>query len=251
MWYDKKISCAHCMVSMTTRTAICVAWCLLAVLAVLALGILTMSTKPRVCILMFSTPNIVPEYSGLAAEINAAYARRHGYAFKHIVKPVDTHAETVWKMVDVLRAHHGQADALFWIDSDAVFNPAHHDRSLEWLFGLRGDIVGCSDHPNGPSVINTGTLFVKNTHRASDLLEQWWSMRKSYTEFPYEQKALEDLARENPDAITIRPAAEFNSVYGHLREGRRESFVLHFMSYKAEERAAEFTDLKETLASLT
>lgn len=200
--------------------------------------------RPRVLILMFSTPAIVPAYAAAAATINKAYARRHGYGFKHLVAETSSHAETVWKMVEVLRAHQGQADALFWIDSDAVFNPAHHARSLEWLFHIPGHIVGCSDHPNGTSHINTGTLFVKNTPTAATLLDAWWAMRRSYREFPYEQKALHDLARAHPDDIIARPAEEFNSVYVRLRAGNRTGFVLHFMSFAAHERAAEFASLQ-------
>jgi hypothetical protein len=200
---------------------------------------------------MFSTPSIVPQYAEAAASINAAYARRHGYGFKHIVDEAPDHAATVWKMVDVLNQHHGQADALFWIDSDAVFNPARHRQSLEWLFSRPGDIVGCADRPNGDSFINTGTLFVKDTPIAKRMLDAWWSMRDDpeYDDFPYEQQALEDLATAHPTAIRARPADEFNSVYGDLRDGKRDSFVLHFMSYSAEERASEFAKLKARIST--
>ena len=232
------------------RVAILALTCLLTLSTWLVMGARgrASSSRPRVLILMFSTPTIVPAYAGAAAEINEAYARHHGYGFKHIVGEMGSHAETVWKMVDVLRAHRGQADALFWIDSDAVFNPAHHARSLEWLFGLDGHVIGCSDHPNGPDRINTGTLFVKDTPIASNILDAWWAMRGTYDSFPYEQKALDVLARDHPKTITARPAAEFNSVYGHLRDGRRDGFVLHFMSFDAKERAAEFAALKATFS---
>lgn len=231
-------------------------WTLCALLTVVAGGLwislwTLAPSKPRVLILMFSTPSIVPKFAGAAVEINAAYARRHGYGFKHIVKEETDHAAMVWKMVDVLRQHHGQADALFWIDSDAVFNPTKHHQSLEWLFALPGDIIGCSDHPNGKSFINTGTLFVKDTPVAKEMLATWWSARDApeYTSFPYEQKALGDLAKVYPSVIRARPADEFNSVYSDLRAGKRDSFVLHFMSYSAEKRASEFARLKEQVMS--
>ena len=38
----------------------------------------------------------------------------------------------MWKMVEILRRFVGEADAVFYIDSDAVFNKP--EQSLEWLF---------------------------------------------------------------------------------------------------------------------
>jgi hypothetical protein len=237
---------------MNARATVLTLTCLLALATLSTWGSLSehASPRPRVLILMFSTPGIVPVYAGAAAAINEAYARRYGYGFTHVVQHTTSHAETVWKMVEVLRAHQGQADALFWIDSDAVFNPARHSQSLEWLFGLPGDIIGCSDHPNGSSFINTGTLFVKNTPEASKLLDAWWAMRGAYSKaFPYEQQALHDLAKAHPSAIRARPANEFNSIIGELRAGKRETFVLHFMSFAAHERATELAKLSVTSAS--
>ena len=218
------------------------------------------TTKRRVAIVMFSTPGIVPKYAGMAAKINEAYARRHGYSFKHTVVPIPPHDRRamVWGMVHTLREALREApadrghpdrgdrgdrgvDAVFYIDSDAVFN--RPDTPLDWLFDVDGDVVGCSDSPNGLSLINTGTLFVRNTPRGRYLLDQWWSMRDDpkYAVFPYEQQALEDLARSSHGAgIVVRPAEEFNSVWGALRRGKRDTFVLHFMAHSDAERTQEF-----------
>jgi len=208
--------------------------------------------RPRVMIVMFSTPNIVPQYSGAAADINRAYAERHGYGFRHVVQEMDgsDRGPIVWKMVDILRRFVGEADAVFYIDSDACFNKP--EQSLEWLFSYEANIVGCSDHPNGASYINTGTLFVRNTQTSRELLEKWWSMRHDakYARFPYEQGALEDLAREHPaDGIIARPAEEFNSIWQNLARGKRDTFVLHFMAFSAEDRAREFDTIKRSSRS--
>jgi hypothetical protein len=205
--------------------------------------------EKKINIVMFSTPSIVSEYAGKAAAINEKYASQHGYGFQHHIQHIpatDRHA-MVWKMVEVLRQSLNNTDAVMYIDSDAVFND--HSKSLDWLFGVPGEIIGCSDSPNGQSFINTGTLFVKNTKRARMLLEQWWFMREDpkYTIFPYEQMALSDLAREYPEDIIARPATEFNSVWQELRQGRRDTFVLHFMAHTSAERSAAFDTVLRTL----
>lgn len=203
--------------------------------------------KRRVCIVMFSTPNIVEQYAGLAAQVNEGYARRHGYAFRHVIEDVDPptdRAAMVWKMVDVIgdALETGLYDAVFYIDSDAVFQ--QRDKRLDWLFEiLDGHIVGCSDAPNGPSYINTGTLFVRNTPRARDLLAKWRAMRAEarYREtFPYEQQALHDLAAREKKGIVALPAEEFNSIKARVDKGHRDTFVLHMMAAPADVRAAEF-----------
>lgn len=211
-------------------------------------------SERRIKIVMFSTPNIVEQFAGLAAEVNALYARRHGYGFQHIVEdvPLGDRGAMVWKMVDVIwHALHEkeQWDAVFYIDSDAVFQ--NHTQRLDWLFEVpEGHIVGCSDHPNGPSYINTGTLFVRNTPRAKELLRKWSRMRSldAYQKFPYEQQALEDLAKaEGYQGIVSRPAEEFNSVKARVDAGHRDTFVLHMMATPAAQRATEFRGLRSRL----
>lgn len=214
-----------------------------------AFELYTENKKPRVKIVMFSTPNIVSDYAGAAADINKAYADKHGYGFEHSIQhiPSTDRKQMVWKMVEVLLRSLQDAEAVFYIDSDAVFND--QTKSLEWLFRIPGDIIGCSDYPNGNSYINTGTLFVKSTKQAQRLLEMWWALRHdpAYGTFPYEQKALEDVAKQVPGAIVARPASEFNSVWKDLRNGKRDTFILHFMAFSSAERAAAFQGVKHRL----
>ena len=204
--------------------------------------------RPRVTILMFSTPNILP-YASLAAEINEAYARRHGYGFVHEVQGVTARADAPWKMVELIRTHLATSDAVMFMDSDAAFNI--HSQSLEFLFGVPGHIVGCSDAPNGPNFINTGALFVRNTPKGRSLTDAWWLLKTSspkYLTFAYEQQALHDLAeRTPPGQIVALPAETFNSVFAHIKRGKRDTFVLHFMAHDTPSRIRELQRMKESL----
>ena len=76
----------------------------------------------RVLVVMYSTPNIM-SYAGLAEKINRAYCDRHGYSFKHVIGDQDdTSMRPVWKKVFLVRDELKNHDAVFWIDSDAIFN---------------------------------------------------------------------------------------------------------------------------------
>lgn len=203
----------------------------------------------RVCVIMFSTPNIVDQYAGLAARVNLAYARRHGYAFEHIVKPSTT-LMPQWEKVRVLRDALDSYEAVFWIDSDAAFN--QHETSLERWLQSDADIVGCTDVPNGPYSINTGTLLVKRTPWTRMFLEVWWSMRQvpKYQQWAFEQEAMHDLILTDAmrcvtkGKIVMEPHDSFNSSFDEIvRDNRRDTFVLHFMACPAAYRQKELTDL--------
>lgn len=198
--------------------------------------------RPRVLVLMFSTPNIVPEYAGLAAELNERYARRHGYAFEHAV--ADTRLKSpVWDKVRLVRERLPQYDAVFWIDSDAAFNRV--GQSLEpWLRRVE-DVVACSDHPNGPYHVNCGTMLVKNTPWCRSFMDEWWRRYgdERYHRWAFEQEALHDMIDADAlgcrSRVRIEPAAAFNSVHADLAAGKRDTFVLHFMATPAATRRKE------------
>jgi hypothetical protein len=218
-----------------------------------------MSVAPRrrrLKIVMFSTPNIVDQYAGLAAEINELYARRHGYEFEHVVEdvtPVGDRTEMMWRCVDVINdaMRDVTVDGVFYIDSDAVFQD--HSQPLDWLFDIPdGHIVGSSDKPNGPYYINAGVVFVRNSSRGRALATAWRAMKndRKYHRFAYEQQALHDLARrEGYRGIVSLPAETMNSIKAHLDQGRRDTFILHMMGASSEQRAAEFRALRAKLVS--
>ena len=206
--------------------------------------------KRRVCILMFSTPNIVDTYAGHAAAVNEAYARRHGYAFVHVVQPAQ-HAIPQWEKVRLIRDLLPKYDAVFWIDSDAVFNQL--DVSLDRWLADPAEFVGCTDVPNGPYKINCGTMLVKNTPWANGFMQTWWSLNglPKYNKWANEQEALHDLLNGNVDGcadrVKIEAADSFNSSYPDLARGRRDTFVLHFMAMSTERRRAELMAVRQRL----
>ncbi len=192
-------------------------------------------------ILMYSTADIVERYAGAAAKINRKYALRHGYKFRHVI---DTTNETkrkniMWRRVQLIKDSLRDADVILYIDSDAVIN--YQNRSLDWLIQGDGDIIACSDKGNGPSVANAGVLLIKSTPMSIKLLDEWWSLRNNieYEVFPYEQRAFGTVAIKHPNSIKIHASDEFNSIWWALKQGKRDTFVLHFMAYDDCDRAKE------------
>ena len=193
------------------------------------------------CVCMFSTTNIATGYAGLAARINERYARRHGYAFVHrVVAPLPDRWSTMWARVAMLCDLVTRYDAVVYIDSDAIFNL--QDRTLDFLLDGPWDFAGCADHPNGRDAINGGVLFLRNTPWTREFVSAWYARRHAYTEFSYEQKALSDMVRSlPPDSSNVRifPADAFNSIAADIAAGKRDTFVLHFMSMDDDTRVRE------------
>jgi hypothetical protein len=221
----------------------------LSAVLLIVLALMVVRRRPRrqprrVVVVMFSTPNIIPQYAGLADRANRAYAARHGYDFQHHVRQ-SSHKVPQWEKVRVIRDALRTHDAVFWIDSDAAFNM--HDVSLDRWLDSPADMVGCSDHPNGPYSINTGTLLVKSTPWSRQFFDLWWSMRSipKYSRWANEQEALHDLILKDAykcvstDKIQIEVASAFNSAHESLARGDRSTFVLHFMAMSSDSRRAE------------
>lgn len=206
--------------------------------------------KGTVCILMFSTPNILDQYAQVAADINEAYARRHGYAFEHIVGP-NQHRIPQWEKVRLVRETLPKYDAVFWIDSDAAFN-FHHISLDEWLHD-DADFIACTDVPNGPYHINCGTMLIKRSPWTARFLNTWWAMNTlpKYNKWANEQEALHDLIQGNVlgcrHRIRIEAADVFNSKHSDLMKGKRDTFVLHFMAMKPDIRQRELSLIAQRL----
>ena len=204
-----------------------------------------------VCVVMFSTPNIVPLYAGVAARINQAYAARHGYTFRHHVYECPE-AVPAWYKIFIVRRELERHAAVFWIDSDAAFNK--HAHSLQKWLDAPEDMVACSDHPNGPYAINTGTMLVKSTPWSKAFFDEWWTKRliPPYSNtFAYEQTAFHDMLQADfmgcTRRVRIEEASAFNSVYGELKAGKRDTFVLHFMAYNSDDRRVLLQQVWDTL----
>jgi hypothetical protein len=200
----------------------------------------------RVLIVMYSTPNILKPYASLAERINEMYAKRHGYAFKHVIgRDDDTEMRPVWKKVFLVRDELENYDAVCWIDSDAIFND--HDKPLP--LDLPEDFVISSDFPNGPSLVNTGIFIVRKTDFGRSFMRKWcnmlWQVGATYnSKFPFEQGACEDLIRslgKDADKVRVAPAEFINSIYGKVSKGQfKDLYVIHLMACPANYRKAVF-----------
>lgn len=210
--------------------------------------------RARVCIVMFGTADIMRQYGDVAVAINRAYADRHGYALivEEARGPMDR-SKSMWTKVGRIRKHLPSYEAVMWIDCDAVFNPARHGTSLDWLLASPEDALVCRDAPPLDRGVNTGVLFFKNTPWSRDFLDRWWAMRADpvYEGGFQEQSALNDLVKDDADRCMsaekfgIREAIEFNYIPDDAR--RTDAFVIHLAGTTGEYRKRELTNVLKKL----
>ncbi len=195
--------------------------------------------RPRVAILMFSTPRILA-YASLAAEVNKRYADRHGYDFIHEIHPTEI-AVPRWEIVRVLRETLARYEAVVSIVSEAIFSTQRI--SLDFLLNDGAELAECQDHPNGPYLLNAGVLFIKNTPWARELVDRWWALQldPKYEKGSHSVRAAMDalLRAESPQRFRVHAATAFNSIENEIKTGRRDTFVLNFKNMQHDARRLE------------
>ena len=175
-------------------------------------------------------------------KINEAYCRRHGY--EHIVKtfiPRDDRS-VHWTKIPAMREELHDCDFLFYLDADAFFY-SHELMIEEELLPHLADkqIMMSTDHAceglrHQPDKPNTGTILIRNTKQAAEILQTWdeSSERPGLEEFRFnryhEQDAcFQTIWQEYADDVLL-----LTDYY--LMNGFCGMFIRHLMGKNDEER---------------
>jgi len=112
-------------------------------------------------------------------KINEAYCRRHGY--EHVVKtfvPRDDRSPH-WAKIPAMREELHDCDFLFFLDADAFFYSQELKIEDELLPLLENKQImmsadyACEGIRNQPDKPNSGTILVRNTEKAAEMLRVW------------------------------------------------------------------------------
>jgi hypothetical protein len=174
----------------------------------------------------------------LSREINAAYCRKHGYAFEvRDTDPADKRdRHPIWYKLKRLREILPDHDYVLQMDADAIF--VDHQQSVESLVQrmepeavmLAGtdryseQIVWNDNH------VNTGVFVLRNHPTSFALLDYWWDHPGRWRNgWPVEQGAFNNCVREHfSHAVTV-------IWYRHMN-GFDGTFIRHFAGHKYEEK---------------
>ena len=203
----------------------------------------------KIDIATVATPDIW-QYAKYSVALNAEYAIRHRYGF-HVFTTPNKLRSPSWGKVEVAKQLLPGCDWLFFIDADAIFMKL--EKKLEDFTEIDGDLLVCENGPNQGRLLNTGTMFLKNTEAMSQFLDRWYETGAKYAFKDFrEQDALNDYyeklsAESHPIKIVPLPFDVFNSHWlDYQRPVGRERFVLHVMGTSDRERADFFKRVYET-----
>jgi hypothetical protein len=211
------------------------------------------SNRLKIAIVTQITPEI-DGYGKHTESINQAYAKQAGYDFHVLREWSFTERAVTWGTVYMLRKYLSQYDYLFWMDADAVVS--RFDISLEKFIRQMPDkdILACDDRPMGSSIVNAGTILVKNSTWSKKFLDSWWErgLQKKYNaEGLTDQWALSDLYAENEqqvqDHLHVFPTKSFNSIFPGQNTHQSDDFILHLMATSNNVREKIFSELRDSL----
>ena len=203
-------------------------------------------------IVTFATSDIW-DYASLSLAVNGAYAEYNNYIIKLIdpsisnPDPNDSRWSKVKLLLDALEengdndeninGNHGWArdlDYIMWIDADLIFLDLN--LRLEQIAALNptAHIIVSAEHAGSTTMINSGSVLVRNTAWSRDFLNKWWNYadRRLYSDqeqFDMLYNSLKggDGALDRyikilpPDAINTDPPAMTNL--------KKSNQVLHLM----------------------
>lgn len=210
----------------------------------------------RVKIITFSDAKI-KDYAGLSEQINALYAKKHGYGFEaYHNRGLSDDWDVHWEKVKLLRDNlkNKKNGYVVWIDADAAFH--HHDVPLE-AFMSGKDMVVSHDGVNKkdeleesvrdqPWYVNTGVLMVKNTPWSRKVIDEWIGEAGEFKKGSplQDQDKFVSMLKSNWDKyknhITVLAPKTINSEFG---DDTQNTFVWHLMKREHAYRAKRFQEL--------
>jgi len=217
--------------------------------------------KYKIGIVTFATRDIW-NYSAYAFAVNEAYAEHNGYILQHLDPESGPSYDTYdarWSKVKILEdaidpivGWARNLDFVMWVDADFIF--------LD--MGLRlekvaeefpnAHVIASAEHAGSTTLINSGTVLVRNSQFSRQFLSDWWSFadRKLYSDqeqFDLLYKAkLETIA----DKIAILPPDALNTDPPAMTMQKSYNQVLHLMGEHTHYRAKVFGAAFEEICRL-
>jgi hypothetical protein len=174
-------------------------------------------------IVTYATSDI-HNYFSAALAVNEAYAEHNGYVFKHFdEKTANYDGDDVrWNKVKILaealdpdRGWARDLDYVVWIDADIIILDMGLRLELVAADNADADFLVSAEHAGSTTLINSGTVMVKNSAWSRRFLQDWWDFadRRLYSDqeqFDMLYKA-QVLSGKTSNRVAILPPDALNS----------------------------------------
>jgi len=185
----------------------------------------------RIGIVTFATRNIW-NYTTYSYGIGQAYAENHGYVFKHLDENSEgsegfDSRDSRWNKIKVLeQALVGWGKELayvVWVDADIAILDMGLTIEDVVSENPRAHLWSSAEHAGSTTLINSGTLIVRNSHFAKQFLHAWWSFAdralfSDQEQFDLLYKYCEDeWASSSSTGSHSQGGANFNTLFPDLK----------------------------------
>lgn len=201
-------------------------------------------------IVTYATENIW-DYTAYSLAVNEAYAEHNGYIMVHLdpstakFDQYDARWNKIKILEEALHPERGWArdlDYLMWVDADLIF--LDMGMRLEKIAAEhpQAHVLMSAEHAGSTTLVNSGTVFVRNTRWARQFLADWWNHaeRKLYSDQEQFDLLYESRKAEMSEKVAILPPDALNSDPPAMTRQKPYNQVLHLMGEHTHYRVKAF-----------
>ena len=190
-------------------------------------------------IVTYATENIW-DYTAFSLAVNEAFAEHNGYIMLHL-DPVSANFDQFdarWNKVKILeealhpeRGWARDLDYVMWVDADLIFLDMGLRIEQVAAAHPKAHVLMSAEHAGSTTLVNSGTVTVRNTKWARQFLADWWNHaeRNLYSDQEQFDLLYESRRAEMSEKVAILPPDALNSDPPAMTRQKPYNQVLHLM----------------------
>jgi tetratricopeptide (TPR) repeat protein len=179
-------------------------------------------------------------YTAYSLAVNEAYAEHNGYIMLHLdpatakFDEFDARWNKIKILEEALHPERGWArnlDYLMWVDADLIFLDLGLRLEQVAAENPKADVIISAEHAGSSTLVNSGTVMVRNTRWGRQFLADWWDFgaRKLFSDQEQFDLLYESRRAEMQQHIAILPPDALNSDPPAMTKQKPHNQVLHLM----------------------
>lgn len=179
-------------------------------------------------------------YTAYSLAVNEAYAEHNGYIMLHLdpatakFDDFDARWNKIKILEEALHPDRGWArnlDYVMWVDADLIFLDLGLRLEQVAAEYPKADVIISAEHAGSSTLVNSGTVMVRNTRWGRQFLSDWWNFgaRKLFSDQEQFDLLYESRRSEMQQHIAILPPDALNSDPPAMTKQKPHNQVLHLM----------------------
>lgn len=179
-------------------------------------------------------------YTAYSLAVNEAYAEHNGYIMLHLDPATAKFDEydARWNKIKILeealdpeKGWGRNLDYIMWVDADLIFLDIGLRLEQVAADNPKADVIISAEHAGSSTLVNSGTVMVRNTRWARQFLSDWWNYgaRKLYSDQEQFDLLYESRRSEMMQHIAILPPDALNSDPPAMTKQKPHNQILHLM----------------------